>query len=77
MKVIISNINFGAVRKLKDRLQGLPTVSSVNQRAYRNGAELEVDVTLKGSADDLANALFDMGIEITGMSGAQIEGSMK
>lgn len=77
VKVIISNINFGAVRKLKDRLQGLPTVSSVNQRAYRNGAELEVDVTLKGSADDLANALFDMGIEITGMSGAQIEGSMK
>lgn len=77
VKVIITNIDFGSARNLKDRLGGFPTVSSVNQRAYRNGSELEVDVTLKGSADDLANSLFDMGIEITGMSAAQIEGRMK
>lgn len=77
VKVIITNIDFGSARNLKDSLGGFPTVSSVNQRAYRNGSELEVDVTLKGSVDDLANSLFDMGIEITGMSAAQIEGRMK
>ena len=77
VKIIVNNINFGVARDLKDRLGGLPTVSSVNQRAYRNGQELEVDVTLKGSVDDLANALYDMGIDITGMSAAQIEGKVK
>ena len=77
VKVIISNIDFGTARTLKDRIGGVPTVSSVNQRAYRNGEELELDVTLKGTADDLANALFDMGVNITGMSAAQIEGRMK
>ena len=77
VKIIITNINFGSARNLKDRLGGFPTVSSVNQRAYRNGNELELDVTLKGSAEDLANSLYDMGIDITGMSAAQIEGRMK
>ncbi len=77
VKVIISNIDFGTARNLKDRIGGMPTVSSVNQRAYRNGQELELDVTLKGSTDDLANALYDVGVDITGMSAAQIEGSMK
>ncbi|MBQ3449462.1 MAG: hypothetical protein IJG34_06165 [Synergistaceae bacterium] len=77
VKVIITDIDFGTARNLQDRLGSVPTVSSVNRRAYRNGSELELDVTLKGSADDLANAIFDMGIDITGTSAAQIEGRMK
>ena len=77
VKIIITNIDFGTARDLRDRLGGLPTVSSVNQRAYRNGQELELDVTLKGSVDDLANSLYDMGVDITGMSAAQIEGRIK
>ena len=77
VKVIITDIDFGNARKLQDRLGSVPTVSSVNRRSYRNGSELELDVTLKGSADDLANAIFDMGIDITGTSAAQIEGRMK
>ncbi|MBQ6111056.1 MAG: hypothetical protein IJL01_01535 [Synergistaceae bacterium] len=77
VKVIITDIDFGTARNLQDRLGSVPTVSSVNRRSYRNGSELELDVTLKGSADDLANAIFDMGIDITGTSAAQIEGRMK
>lgn len=77
VKVIITDIDFGSARKLQDRLGSVPTVSSVNRRSYRNGSELELDVTFKGSADDLANAIFDMGIDITGTSAAQIEGRMK
>ena len=77
VKVVITDIDFGTARNLQERLGSVPTVSSVHRREYRNGSELELDVTLRGSADDLANAIFDMGIDITGTSAAQIEGRMK
>lgn len=77
VKVIIRNIDYNTSRILKNDLALIQGVSGVYQRRYVNGSELELDVVSDKSADDIAGILSDKGFEITGVSGALVEGSRK
>ena len=77
VKVIIRNIDYNTSRILKNDLALIQGVSGVYQRRYVNGSELELDVVSDKSADDIAGILSDKGCEITGVSGALVEGSRK
>ncbi len=76
INVLFTNMDFGAFRKVKDRLLGISGVTSVEQRRFSNG-ELQADIVLDKSAEDLAGILYDLGFEITGMAGSSIEARRK
>ena len=76
INVLFTNIDFGAFRKVKDHLLGISGITSVEQRRFSNG-ELQADVVLDKSTEDLAGILYDLGFEITGMAGSSIEARRK
>ena len=76
IKVRISNLSFGDARELKDNLQGLPGVTGVYQRLYRE-RKLELDVVSDKTAEDIAIALSDLGFEINDLSSGLVEGNGK
>ena len=65
-------MNFGAFRELKDKLLSIPGINSVEQRKFSNG-ELNADVVLDKNTEELAGILYDLGYEVTGMTGSTIE----
>lgn len=76
INVLFTNMDFGAFRTVKDKLLSISGVSSVEQRRFSNG-ELQADIVLDKSTEDLAGLLYDMGYEITGMAGSSIEARRK
>ena len=74
VKIIITNIDYGTARNLKNALSLLQGVSGVYQRRYVNGNELELDVVSDKSADELAGVLADSNFNITGVTAALVEG---
>lgn len=76
VNVLFTNMDFGAFRTTKDKLLSTSGINSVEQRKFANG-ELQADIVLDKTTEDLAGILFDMGYEITGMSGSFIEARRK
>ena len=76
INVQFTNMDFGAFRSVKDKLLGIAGVSSVEQRRFANG-ELNADIVLDKTTEDLAGILYDLGYEITGMTGSTIEARRK
>ena len=72
VNIHIVNMNFGAFRELKDKLLSIPGINSVEQRKFSNG-ELNADVVLDKNTEELAGILYDLGYEVTGMTGSTIE----
>ena len=75
-RIHITNMNFGAFRELKDKLLSIPGINSVEQRKFSNG-ELNADVVLDKNTEELAGILYDLGYEVTGMTGSTIEAVRK
>ena len=75
VKILLKNIDYRSSRSLQDSLANIQGVTGVYQRRYLNGSELELDIVSDKSADEVADLLFELGIEITGVSNALVEGS--
>ena len=76
ISVLFTNMDFGSFRTVKDKLLGMAGINSVEQRRFSNG-ELQADIVLDKTTEDLAGILYDMGYEITGMTGSSIEARRK
>ena len=76
INVLFTNMDFGAFRSVKDKLLAISGINSVEQRKFSNG-ELQADIVLDKSTEELAGILYDLGYEITGMSGSSIEARRK
>ena len=76
INVLFTNMDFGAFRNVKNSLLSISGINSVEQRRFSNG-ELQADIVLNKTTEDLAGILYDLGYEITGMSGSSIEARRK
>jgi predicted Fe-Mo cluster-binding NifX family protein len=76
IKVRISNLSFQDAKVLKENLQGLPGVTGVYQRLFRE-RKLELDVVSDKTAEDIASVLSDLGYEINDLSSGLVEGNGK
>ena len=72
INVVFTDMDFGLFMKVKDKLLSTSGVSSVENRRF-SGGELQADVVIKKNTEYLAGLLYDMGFEITGMTGSSIE----
>ena len=76
IKVRISDLSFKDAMALKENLQGLPGVTGVYQRLFRE-RKLELDVVSDKNAEDIALVLSDLGYEINDLSSGLVEGNGK
>ena len=76
LKITVSDLSFADARSLKDSLGKAEGVSRVYQRSFANRT-LEMDVATEKTAEEAAEALEALGVEITGFTAATVEGRKK
>lgn len=76
MTVTIGNLSFSQSRRLKKAVANLSGVISVFQRKY-SAEELKMDVTCDMASGDLAEALCDLGIEVTDVTADTVGGILQ
>jgi len=73
IKVVIENVTFAKLRKIKQDIEGANGVTAVYQRSFAS-QKAELDVVAEKTAEELAEDLEKMGIEITSLSSSTVEG---
>ena len=76
VSLVIQDIPFGKIRTVREHLEKLPGVHAVNQHGFSRKT-LILDVSLEGTAEDLANALNDLGVEIDSLGQDSLKGIWK
>ncbi len=71
VRVTVEGLDFGALRELEAFLRESPGVAGVYRRSFRSG-RLELDVTVDGTAEDLAVLLDQRGLEVMEMTASTV-----
>lgn len=76
IKVVIENVTFAKLRKIRQDIEGVNGVTAVYQRSFASN-RAELDVVAEKTAEALAEDLEKIGIEITSLSASTVEGKSK
>lgn len=71
VRLAIDGMDFGSVRELEAALRESPGIVGVYRRSFRSG-RLELDVTVDGSAEDIAVILDGRGFEVVDLTAATV-----
>jgi hypothetical protein len=71
VRVSVDGMDFGSIRELEAALRESPGVVGVYRRSFRSG-RLELDVTVDGTAEDVAVILDGRGLEVVDLTAATV-----
>lgn len=71
VRVTVEGLDFGALRDLEATLRDSPGIVGVYRRSFRSG-RLELDVSVEGTAEDVAVVLDRAGFEVLDLTAATV-----
>ncbi|NCC97485.1 MAG: hypothetical protein EOM02_11680 [Synergistales bacterium] len=71
IRVTVEGMDFGSLRDLEAKLKDSPGVVGVYRRSFRSG-RLELDVSVEGTAEDVAVILDKVGMEVVDLTASTV-----